>query len=112
PPVLLRAGGNVAALPKTGGVPVAAVKEFAYASQQVVIEPGDGLLLYTDGVVEAMNPAREQFELERLFETLRDVSGLSPQQRVERVTRAVDSFAAGALPHDDVTLLYVQRTGA
>ncbi|HYE57953.1 MAG TPA: SpoIIE family protein phosphatase [Rhodothermales bacterium] len=112
PPVLLRAGGDVAALPKTGGVPVAAVREFAYASQQVVIEPGDGLLLYTDGVVEAMNPAHEQFELERLFETLRDVSDLSPQQRVEQVTRAVESFAVGAPPHDDVTLLYVQRTGA
>ncbi len=105
-PVLLRQNGAAPSLlERTGGVPVAAVREFAYTSHHLVLEPGDRLLLYTDGVTEAMNGARAQFEVERLLSTLAGLGEASPQQLVESVVEHVRAFVDGAEAHDDLTML-------
>ena len=109
-PVLIRADGTTPLLARTGGVPVAAVREFAYASHQVALGPGDGLLLYTDGVTEAMNSGREQYDVERLMAVLGGLRGAAPKSVVEGVVESVQAFVAGAEAHDDLTMLMLRTS--
>jgi len=110
PPVVVRADGTTPLLERTGGVPVAAVNDFAYASHQIALGAGDGLLLYTDGVTEAMNERREQFDVARLLVAVRAHHGASPQRVVEGVVAHVSAFVGAAPPHDDLTILLVRST--
>ncbi|HYE58505.1 MAG TPA: SpoIIE family protein phosphatase, partial [Rhodothermales bacterium] len=105
PPVLLRQGRLPALLERAGGVPVAAVREFAYISTSMSLGPGEGLLLYTDGVTEAMNAGREQFEAGRLLAAVAGIGSSSARSIVEAVVDEVSGFVGGAEQHDDITLL-------
>ena len=111
PPVLLRQGRLPALLERAGGVPVAAVREFAYISTSMSLGPGEGLLLYTDGVTEAMNAGREQFEAGRLLAAVAGIGSSSARSIVEAVVDEVSGFVGGAEQHDDITLLAL-RTAA
>jgi phosphoserine phosphatase RsbU/P len=76
------------------------------------LEPGDAVLLYTDGVIEARTPDRELFGLDRLVDLLEReaASGQSAEELLRRLVRAVLDHQAGGL-RDDATLLLVQWTG-
>lgn len=74
------------------------------------LEPGDTLLLYTDGVTEALGPDREMFGMERLCNTLASLPANQPLDAWgDRIKKAVDVYTDGAGSHDDVTLLLLQR---
>jgi len=79
---------------------------------KVVLEPGDSLLLYTDGVTEAMNRRQEEFGSERLLQALEDASGLGPEGLLDRVSRAVSRFADGEPQADDLTMLALRADEA
>ena len=86
-------------------------EQFERATQQgrFELQPGELFCLYTDGVVEAENPDREQFGEERLAEAIRDAGrDASPQQTVDKVIAAVEAFADGAPQHDDTTLIILK----
>ena len=68
------------------------------------LQSGDMLLLYTDGLPEAMNPDRELFGLERLDQVLEDCSQ-DADELISAVLKAVDSFGSGRPPDDDRTIL-------
>ena len=91
-------------------VGVAAGKQFAAATRQGEIElaPGELLCLYTDGIVEAENPAHEQFGEERLIEAIRGAGRVASQEVINRVNAAVESFCSGAPQHDDTTLIILR----
>ena len=108
PPVLVRPGVPPSLIERVAGLPIAAVKEFAYTSHQMALGRGEALLLYTDGVTEAMNARREQFDTPRLLAALDGVAGEPVRTLVDAVTGAVEAFAAGAEQHDDITLLAVR----
>jgi len=76
------------------------------------LEPGDAVLLYTDGVIEARTPDGDLFGLERLVDLLEReaASGQSAEELLRRLVRAVLEHQAGGL-RDDATLLLVQWTG-
>lgn len=78
---------------------------------EVQLEPGDGVLLYTDGVIEAKRAAREDFGVERLGEFLRTAraAGHSPAETLRRLSNAVLDFNGGMLQDDATTLLVVWR---
>jgi len=73
------------------------------------LEPGDSVLLYTDGVIEAKRPGHEDFGIERLKEFLHtaDAAGLAPAETLRRLSNAVVDFNDGVL-QDDATTLLVQ----
>jgi sigma-B regulation protein RsbU (phosphoserine phosphatase) len=76
------------------------------------MDPGDRLLLYTDGVTEAMDAGnRDEFGSERLAEVfLREATGgTGPQPLLVAVQSAVGAFTAGARQHDDITLVVIER---
>jgi phosphoserine phosphatase RsbU/P len=77
----------------------------AYRTEKIVLSPGDGLLAYTDGVTEDMNPERTLYSEERLLETTRSAAASSPKELVETVAKSVADYARGEPQSDDITML-------
>lgn len=108
-PLLLDVNGSVHALPGETGTALGIIDTLSYTDQERVLRPGETLLLYTDGVSEAMNTLQEEFGDDRLYDVLAGHIELDAEQRVERVLSAVAEFTVGAEQSDDITLLAVKR---
>jgi sigma-B regulation protein RsbU (phosphoserine phosphatase) len=76
------------------------------------LEPGDGFVLFSDGVSEAMNHEEEFYGEERLLAVLSEESGATPVDTVRRVMADVRAFAAGAKQSDDITVLVARYAPA
>jgi serine phosphatase RsbU (regulator of sigma subunit) len=109
PPYLLRASGAVETISETGGIPLGLFDNMGYTGSCAQMEPGDALFLYTDGVPEADNAKFEQFTDERLAASLRDSISLGCQEMIDRLTRELLAFTAGAPQSDDITMLSIRR---
>ncbi|HXG11857.1 MAG TPA: SpoIIE family protein phosphatase [Gemmataceae bacterium] len=91
------------------GMPLGIVEGQAYLQPDLRLAPGDCLLLFTDGVTDAVNVRKESFGIEGITAALRDGGPFSPQALVERVVKAVKQHAAGCPQHDDITLVCLGR---
>lgn len=109
PPLLLR-DGAVDRLAATGP-PVGLFGEGCFSVNELQLQAGDTLLIYTDGITEAERPDNEMFGEERLEELVRTRDGLSVRELIDAVFAAVERFTGGALQHDDQALV-VARVGA
>lgn len=112
PPRLVR-GGRVASLDATGALPLGIVEEQAYEQASARLEPGDLLLLYTDGITEAMAPRTGNddprlFGIDRLDALLLDCGAENAAGCVERIRAEVAAFRGGAPQADDQTLIAVR----
>jgi sigma-B regulation protein RsbU (phosphoserine phosphatase) len=67
-------------------------------------------LLYTDGVTDAVNPAGEPFDVERLGAVFRGSKDQTPTQILTSIEQALSQFTGGAAPFDDLTLVLIKRT--
>lgn len=103
--------GVVQALPRTGGVALGITESAGFHAGQLLLKPGDRLVLYTDGVTEAMDNRDQLFSEARLETTLRGMKGLSSKEVVEKVVEEVQRFTVGAAQSDDITLLTLGYTG-
>jgi len=112
PPLLLRADGGVTPTELTGGLVLGQFARATYQSKQARLAPGESILLYTDGVTEAMNPEHDQFSEERFIELLTTLHGRSAEEQVRAVLEALSAFAQGAPQSDDITLLNIAYAGA
>jgi sigma-B regulation protein RsbU (phosphoserine phosphatase) len=107
PPLLLRAAGATELLAPTGpGVGMTVLSK--YRQMETLLETGDVLVPYTDGFTEAMNEANEEFGEQRLADTIREAAGRAPDEILNHAMEAVDLFAAGALQHDDMTMVVLK----
>jgi sigma-B regulation protein RsbU (phosphoserine phosphatase) len=109
PPVLLGAGGIKTRLAPTGPA-VGDLPEAVYDLGKVLLEPGDVLFAYTDGVTEARDPSGGFFTETRLLALLDRAGVQGAADLLESVVAGVREFVAGAEPSDDVTMLAVRRT--
>jgi sigma-B regulation protein RsbU (phosphoserine phosphatase) len=108
-PILKRATGAVQELPLPASrLPLGGLPEVRYRRLSVPLDPGDLVLGYSDGVVEARSPGGEFFGSERLLEVLAG-SPAEPDEVVRRVLAAVDAFTGGHEPYDDLTLVAIHR---
>jgi phosphoserine phosphatase RsbU/P len=107
-PILIRRNGNADEAFTEGSFPVGLVPEAEYCSACVKLEPGDTLVLFSDGVTEAMDPQEELFGVPRLKQFLigRNETPLDELQKL--LLEAVENFARGASQADDLTLLLVR----
>ncbi len=105
PPLIKRADGSVEWVRERGGMALAAIAGAHYRTHVCHLEPGDSILLYTDGVTEAMNAAGEQFGEARLEKLLTRAGG----EFVTEVSAAIASFVGSAEQSDDITLLALDR---
>jgi serine phosphatase RsbU (regulator of sigma subunit) len=109
-PLLLR-GGAVTELYSTGSFPLGLVEDASYASSRVQLEPGDTLLLYTDGVTEAEDRDRNLFQDTRLKEVFSQHRDSSLKTLQDGIFSAIGNFAEGANQSDDLTLLVARYHG-
>ena len=107
--VLLRADGGVRML-DGGGLPLGLFPDPETATQELTLDAGDVLFLYTDGLAQARGPDRAYFH-DRLTDELAGLAGYPPDQLVAAVRRALHDFTAGDLL-DDVTMLAVRADRA
>ncbi|MBR4170878.1 MAG: SpoIIE family protein phosphatase [Kiritimatiellae bacterium] len=108
PPLIRRADGSVSFIHERSGCMLAFIDQVTYRSYRYAFSPGDTLFLYTDGVTEAMNHSQELFGEDRLESTIRNERSADPLSLCNAVRTAVDTFAAGAPPSDDLTVLSIQ----
>ena len=109
PPYVLKQNGTLERLPVTKNMAIGIFGDFEYQEETLQLESGDTLLLYTDGVTEAINPSEEEFREERLEQTLKNSAGLNCQQIIDAIKADVKTFADGAEQSDDITLLALKR---
>ena len=91
-----------------GSFPVGLVPEAEYVSACVKLEPGDTLILFSDGVTEAMDPAEELYGVPRLREVLTGQSECALDKLQKSILESVENFSKGAHQADDLTLLIVR----
>jgi len=109
PPIVVRASGEAQML--EGGGPVLGIVPFAtYQEQHAHLDPGDMLVLYSDGVTEANNPDYEEYGEERFIEVLQRCRNEPATAIVQAVTKSVADFTAGAPQADDITLAVAKRS--
>ena len=109
PPYLIKAGGTIEQLPLSKDIVVGALDDFQFSEETLQLEHGETLLLYTDGVTEAINVNDEEYGEKRLEETLKDVTQQNCQQIINTVKADVKTFAGEAEQSDDITLLAIKR---
>jgi sigma-B regulation protein RsbU (phosphoserine phosphatase) len=109
PPYLIKAGGTIEQLPFSKDIVVGALDDFQFSEETLQLEHGETLLLYTDGVTEAINVNDEEYGEKRLEETLKDVTQQNCQQIINTVKADVKTFAGEAEQSDDITLLAIKR---
>jgi phosphoserine phosphatase RsbU/P len=108
PPLLLRCHANPAQLEGPRGLMVGMFEEAEYEMAEQTLERGDIIVVYTDGVTEAANPADEMFGRKRLISTLKDFHPATASGIVERIITDVGFFTGEAARADDLTLLVVR----
>ena len=109
-PLLVRPDGSTELLPLTGGIALGIIPDLEYQQNTVTLKLGETLVLYTDGVTEAMNNEGEQFGVERLREVFRDSAPADSSEAAEMIFDAVNAFAGGAAQSDDITCLTLRRS--
>jgi len=107
PPLLLDLDGSARFL-EQGGLPLGMFRDTRYYEYYLTFEPGQVLVLYTDGVTEAFNPHDEEFGRDRLVESVRTARTLSAREMIDAVQRDIFQWTAGRGAHDDVTFFVVK----
>jgi hypothetical protein len=103
-PVLQRNSGEVERL-DAGGLPLGIQSEARYESGRVVLQAGDWLVVFTDGLVEAINAQDEEYGEERMLGLLRASAAVAPDRVLSRMMTDVDIFVGTTPQHDDITCL-------
>jgi sigma-B regulation protein RsbU (phosphoserine phosphatase) len=116
PPLLLRSDGSLQEL-TTGGLLLGMLGEQPYLQDTVHLEPGEVIVLYTDGITEAVGPSAEEDDPEAMFgeEALREVIRRSrhlPAAGIQAaILAAVNEHTTGVAQSDDITLVVIRRQG-
>ena len=109
PPIVVHADGSATELASTNGVVLGVAGGVDYGREEIALRPGETLILYSDGVSEALNERGEEFgvgRLSRLFETRAPASARDANARV---MEAVAAFAGERAQYDDITCLALHR---
>ena len=109
PPYLIKANGTVEELPLSKDIVAGAIDDYQYTEETLQLEKGDTLLLYTDGVTEAVDAEVNDYSEDRLKKLFDHSSKLSCQEVVDKVKADVKAFVGEAEQSDDITLLALKR---
>jgi len=110
PPLVLRKKtGEIEELNLTG-VAVGALDDAEYTQEVLQLSPGDVIVLYTDGITEAINDREEMFDVPRFIEIIRKNGDSSAQEIVDEIIRSVFAFTGSQPQFDDITLMVVKAS--
>ncbi|MCX5886279.1 MAG: SpoIIE family protein phosphatase [Proteobacteria bacterium] len=111
PPLLLRNTGEITFVETAQGVVVGALDDMVYTMERLVLQPGESLFLYTDGVTEAMNSKEELFGEQRLIGELTALRGKPIKEIICTVKESVMVFSEGMPQSDDITMMILTFRG-
>lgn len=106
PPMVIRRDGSIIPL-AAGGVPIGIFPDSTFQEETIQLNPGDLILAYTDGVIEAVNPAGEEWGVERLRRTVRENVSRCADEIVHAVFTAMDAHSRGHQT-DDATVVVMR----
>ena len=106
-PVVRRTNGGIERL-ESGGLPFGILREATFVAASVDLQPGDTLVLFTDGVVEAFNSAGEEFTDARWLHLIRDLPDLPAQATLQYLMQQVGQFVGATRQSDDITCLVLR----
>jgi sigma-B regulation protein RsbU (phosphoserine phosphatase) len=109
PPLFYRAIEDDLSLLKATGMPLGIDAAAIFGQRTIRMQPGDFLLLYTDGITEAFNDHEIEYGLERLQRVAYDVRNASVEEIQDSVLRTVNDFIQNTAPADDITVMVVKR---
>ena len=111
PPVLLHASGQADWLSLPEGFMLGPFEDSRYETRSIVLTPGDTLILYTDGVTEAMNSEKEVYSDGKLLETVMQIGNAAVEGIVREIVQSVRDYAGDEPQSDDITLLALKYRG-
>ncbi len=106
-PILRRSDGRIERL-DVGGLPLGIMPEAPYQAASITLGPGDWLVIFTDGVVEAENARQEEFDEMRLLSTINTNVSRTPGEMLKRLMADLDLFVGNTPQHDDVTCMLLK----
>lgn len=108
-PILVRrANGEVETIDHSVGLPLGVLDDEVYTTEHLALEPGDAALLFSDGLIEAVDTRAEMFGMHRLTSALARVKGRTAPEMVAEVAAACREHAGEAPPADDTTIVVVR----
>lgn len=112
PPLLARANGTAEYLDMPEGIALGLFSEISFGKKKIKLEKGDALILYTDGVTEAMNESGELFGEDRFAKAVSEMDRSDLTVLNQQIIQAVSEFAGDAAQSDDITCLSILYNGA
>ena len=106
-PILRRTSGQIERL-DVGGLPFGILPEATYDAATVTLAPGDWLVVFTDGLVEAVNARDEEYGEARLLTAIDAGKCFSPSDLLKRLMSELDLFVGTTPQHDDVTCMLLK----
>ena len=106
-PILRRTSGQIERL-TVGGLPFGIMPEATYESATLTLEPGDWLVVFTDGLVEAVNARDEEYGEVRLLSAIEAGRSVEPADLLRRLMNDLDIFVGNTPQHDDVTCMLLK----
>jgi hypothetical protein len=106
-PILRRASGQIERL-DVGGLPYGIQPEVKYDAATVTLAPGDWLIIFTDGLVEAENARQDEYGEARLLATIEAGKATEPAEMLKRLLAELDLFVGNTPQHDDVTCMLLK----
>ncbi len=104
-PALLNSPANkVQEVGHSGGIPLGILPDSKYSSEEIQLQKGNAVLLYTDGATEPFNENRESFGLDRMCQIVEE-GAHSPKELIGEIQKSIENFTHKATLHDDLTLL-------
>jgi sigma-B regulation protein RsbU (phosphoserine phosphatase) len=109
-PLLRDSSGRIEHL-STGGLPIGILADTLYEVGSATMQPGDWLVIFTDGVVEAVNAEGQEYEEPRLAGILSRSAGIAPAELLRNLLADLDAYVGNTPQHDDMTCLLLKRVG-
>ena len=109
PPYILKANGTVEPLPMSTDIIAGVFDDYEFTEKQCHLDKGDTIVLFTDGVTEAIDISEKEYGEDRLEDVLKRSSGKSCQQIIDAIKADVSEFVGEAEQSDDITMLTLKR---
>ncbi len=109
-PVLIYRSGKTEVL-TAHDLPLGILPGFEYRVERITLNPGDTVLLYTDGIIEARNEIKEEFGLDRLIHSFSSVAEHRAEEIAQKIREEIQKFVKNHPQHDDTTIAVVKYLG-
>jgi sigma-B regulation protein RsbU (phosphoserine phosphatase) len=106
--LILNLNGDITELEQSHGMPLGLYSNKEYSESSVKLNPGDSIILYSDGVTELLDANIQHFGTERFYQTLGPLSTLKPKILIEEIEKTLDLFKGKMKPVDDITIMVLQ----